>query len=191
MTLEHAALLREREPDALIAAARAAVARHVRTILDWQAAGAVAFEYGNNIRAQAVEAGVSEAFAIPVFTRRYIRPLFCQGVGPFRWVAISGDPEDIHWIDDRVLDEFPDNRSVTTWIRLARERVRFQGLPARIAWLGHGERSRLALRVNRAVAEGRLHGPIAFTRDHLDAGGVAQPFRETEGMPDGSDAVAD
>jgi urocanate hydratase len=191
MTLEHAGLLREREPEALIAAARAAVARHVRTILDWQAAGAVAFEYGNNLRAQAAEAGVAEAFTIPIFTQRYIRPLFCRGIGPFRWVAISGDPADIHWIDDRVLEEFPENRRVTTWIRLARERVRFQGLPARIAWLGHGERSRLALRVNRDVAEGRLSGPIAFTRDHLDAGGVAQPFRETEGMPDGSDAVAD
>jgi urocanate hydratase len=191
VTLEHAARLREREPEALIAAARHAVARHVRTMLDWQAAGAVAFEYGNNIRAQAAEAGVADAFAIPIFTRRYIRPLFCRGIGPFRWVAISGDPRDIAWIDDRVLADFPDNRIVASWIRLARERVRFQGLPARIAWLGHGERARLALSVNRAVAEGRLAGPVAFTRDHLDAGGVAQPFRETEGMPDGSDAVAD
>jgi urocanate hydratase len=191
MTLERVAMLRAREPETLIAAARQGVADHVRTLLAWQAAGAVAFEYGNNLRAQAAEAGVGDAFRIPVFTQRYIRPLFCRGIGPFRWVAVSGAPEDIAWIDDCVLREFADNRVVTSWIRLARARVPFQGLPARIAWLGHGERSRLALAVNRAVAAGALRGPVAFTRDHLDAGGVAQPFRETEGMPDGSDAVAD
>jgi urocanate hydratase len=191
MTLERAAMLREREPETLMAAARAGIADHVRAMLAWQAAGAVAFEYGNNIRAQAAEGGVADAFAIPVFTRRYIRPLFCRGIGPFRWVAVSGAPEDVAWIDDLVLREVPDNRIATEWIRLARRRVPFQGLPARIAWLGHGERSRLAVAVNRAVGAGVLRGPVAFTRDHLDAGGVAQPYRETEGMPDGSDAVAD
>ena len=191
MTPERVLMLREREPETLMAAARESVAQHVRTMLAWQAAGAVAFEYGNNIRAQAAEAGVAEAFRIPVFTERYIRPFFCRGIGPFRWVAVSGAPEDIDAIDELVLREFGDDRIVADWIRLARRHVRFQGLPARIAWLGHGERARLAGLVNDAVAAGRLRGPVAFTRDHLDAGGVAQPFRETEGMPDGSDAVAD
>jgi urocanate hydratase len=191
MTADEIARLRERDPDALVAAARASIAEHVRTILRWQSEGAIAFEYGNNIRAEAVSAGVDEAFKIPVFTERYIRPLFCQGIGPFRWVAISGDPEDIGQVDELVLREFGDDAIAANWIRLAREHVKFQGLPARIAWLGHGARTRLALLVNEALASGALRGPIAFTRDHLDAGGVAQPYRETEAMPDGSDAIAD
>jgi len=191
MPADEIARLRERDPGALVAAARASIAEHVRTILHWQSEGAVAFEYGNNIRAEAVSAGVDEAFKIPVFTERYIRPLFCQGIGPFRWVAISGDPDDIRQVDDLVLREFGDHAIAANWIRLARAHVQFQGLPARIAWLGHGARTRLALLVNASVASGALRGPIAFTRDHLDAGGVAQPYRETEAMPDGSDAIAD
>jgi urocanate hydratase len=191
LTVEAAAELRERDPERLMAEARASIAGHVRTILDWQAQGAVAFEYGNNLRAQAAAAGVAEAFKIPVFTERYIRPLFCRGIGPFRWVAVSGVPEDIAYVDEVVLREFGGDPVVADWIRLARRHVRFQGLPARIAWLGHGARTRLGLLVNDAVAAGAVRGPIAFTRDHLDAGGVAQPFRETEGLPDGSDAVAD
>jgi urocanate hydratase len=182
---------RERDPEAVMAAAQASIVAHVRTMLDWQTAGAVAFEYGNNIRAQALAGGVADAFAIPIFVERYIRPLFCRGIGPFRWIAISGDPADIRVLDEMVLREFPDNAIVTNWIRLAQDRVPFQGLPARIAWLGHGERARLALLANEAVADGRLRGPVAFTRDHLDAGSVAQPFRETEHLRDGSDAVAD
>lgn len=191
MSLARWADLRDRDPEAVMAAARASIVEHVRTMLGWQASGVVAFEYGNNIRAQAAAGGLSDAFAIPIFIERYIRPLFCQGIGPFRWVAISGDPDDIRVIDEMVLHEFADDAIVTNWIRLARARVQFQGLPARIAWLGHGERARLAVMVNNAVAEGRLRGPVAFTRDHLDAGGVSQPYRETEHMPDGSDAVAD
>jgi urocanate hydratase len=191
LTLDAAAELRERDPERLMAEARASIAGHVRTILDWQAQGAIAFEYGNNLRAQAAAAGVADAFKIPVFTERYIRPLFCRGIGPFRWVAVSGAPEDIAYVDEAVLREFGGDPVVADWIRLARRHVRFQGLPARIAWLGHGARTRLGLLVNDAVAAGAVRGPIAFTRDHLDAGGVAQPFRETEGLPDGSDAVAD
>ena len=191
MTLERAAMLREREPETLMAAARAGIADHVRAMLAWQAAGAVAFEYGNNIRAQARRAGWPTRSRSRSSRGATSARSSVGGIGPFRWVAVSGAPEDIAWIDDLVLREVPDNRLATDWIRLARRHVRFQGLPARIAWLGHGERSRLALAVNRAVGEGVLRGPVAFTRDHLDAGGVAQPYRETEGMPDGSDAVAD
>jgi urocanate hydratase len=191
MTLERWAEMRAQDPEAVMAAARTSIVEHVRTMLRWQAEGAVVFEYGNNIRAQAAAGGLRDAFAIPIFTERYIRPLFCRGIGPFRWVAVSGDPADISVIDAIVLREFPDNEIVTRWIRMAQESVKFQGLPARIAWLGHGERARLAVMVNDAVADRRLRGPVAFTRDHLDAGGVAQPFRETENMRDRSDAVAD
>lgn len=191
MSLEQWRDLRERDPKAVMKAAQASIVVHVRTMLRWQAQGAIVFEYGNNIRAQAQAGGVADAFKIPIFIERYIRPLFCKGIGPFRWVAISGDPADIHAIDAMVLREFPDNAIVNNWIHLAQDQVKFQGLPARIAWLGHGERSRLAVVVNEAVADGRLRGPVAFTRDHLDAGGVAQPFRETEHLRDGSDAVSD
>jgi urocanate hydratase len=151
----------------------------------------VAFEYGNTLRAQAVAAGVADAFAIPGFVPEYIRPLFCAGKGPFRWVALSGDPEDIYRTDDAVLRTFPGDESLARWIRLARARVHFQGLPARICWLGYGERAKLGLRFNEMVRRGELKAPIVIGRDHLDAGSVASPNRETEGMKDGSDAIAD
>src|SRR5579875_1735909 len=164
---------------------------HVRAMLDLQARGAIAFDYGNNIRAQAAEAGVRDAFRIPGFIPEYIRPLFCQGCGPFRWVALSGDAEDIYRTDQAVLETFPGNESLARWIKLARERVHFQGLPARICWLGYGERAKLGLRFNDLVARGEVKAPIVIGRDHLDAGSVASPNRETEGMRDGSDAIAD
>ncbi|MDF5751662.1 urocanate hydratase [Spongiactinospora sp. TRM90649] len=193
MSPQEAAELRESDPDELVRRARDAVAEHVRCMLDWQDAGAVVFEYGNNIRAQAAASGV-DAFRIPIFMERYIRPLFCRGLGPFRWVAASGDPADIDRIDEIVTREFPGNPLAGRWIPLARRYVRQPeepGLPARISWLAHGERARLAVLVNDAVRRGDLNGPVAFTRDHLDAGGVSQPLRETENMPDGSDAVSD
>jgi urocanate hydratase len=164
---------------------------HVRAMLSMQAAGAVTFDYGNNIRAQAVLAGVDDAFRIPGFVPEYIRPQFCEGRGPFRWVALSGNPEDIYRTDRAVLEEFPGDESLVRWIRLARDKVQFQGLPARICWLGYGERSRLGLRFNAMVRSGELQGPIVIGRDHLDSGSVASPHRETEGMKDGSDAIAD
>jgi urocanate hydratase len=151
----------------------------------------VAFDYGNNIRAQAVAAGVADAFRIPGFVPEYVRPLFCEGKGPFRWVALSGDPEDIYRTDRAVLETFPHDEALTRWIRLAREKVQFQGLPARICWLGYGERRKLGLAFNELVRRGELRGPIVIGRDHLDAGSVASPNRETEGMKDGSDAIAD
>jgi urocanate hydratase len=156
-----------------------------------QERGAVAFDYGNNLRAQAVEAGVKDAFRIPGFVPEYIRPLFCEGRGPFRWVALSGDPEDIYRTDEAVLEAFPHDAALGRWLRLARDKVQFQGLPARICWLGYGERARLGLRLNDLVRRGELKAPIVIGRDHLDAGSVASPHRETEGMRDGSDAIAD
>jgi urocanate hydratase len=164
---------------------------HVRAMLELQQRGAVTFDYGNNIRAEARDAGVEDAFAIPGFVPEYIRPLFCEGKGPFRWVALSGDPKDLHRTDDLVLDLFPEDRHLERWIRLARERVAFQGLPARICWLGQGERARFGLALNALVESGELSAPIVIGRDHLDTGSVASPFRETEGMRDGTDAVAD
>jgi len=188
---EDLAALRRDHPDEYQRRALAAIARHVRALLAMKRAGAVAFEYGNNIRAQAVEAGVTDAFEIPGFVPEYIRPLFCEGKGPFRWVALSGDPEDIYRTDEAVLQCFPGNEALARWIRLARAKVRFQGLPARICWLGYGERAKLGLRFNAMVRSGELKGPIVIGRDHLDAGSVASPHRETEGMRDGSDAIAD
>jgi urocanate hydratase len=167
------------------------MADHVRAMLALRARGAVTFDYGNNIRAQAQQAGVAKAFEIPGFVPEYIRPLFCQGKGPFRWVALSGDPEDIRVTDEAALEMFGDDAVVARWIRLARERVAFQGLPARILWLGYGERARFGLRINELVREGRIAAPIVIGRDHLDTGSVASPNRETEGMRDGSDAIAD
>ncbi|MFI0422996.1 urocanate hydratase [Spongiactinospora sp. 9N601] len=193
MTPGEAAELRASDPDELVRRALDSAAEHVRCMLDWQDAGAVVFEYGNNIRAQAASVGV-DAFRIPIFMERYIRPLFCRGLGPFRWVAASGDPADIDVVDDIVTREFPDNPLAGRWVPLARKYVRqpeAPGLPARIGWLAHGERARLAVLVNEAVRRGDLRGPVAFTRDHLDAGGVSQPLRETENMPDGSDAISD
>jgi urocanate hydratase len=160
-------------------------------MLELQRRGAVTFDYGNNIRAEAAAAGVADAFRIPGFIPEYIRPLFCEGKGPFRWVALSGEPDDIYRTDDAVLAEFPGDAALRRWITLARERVQFQGLPARICWLGYGERARLGLRFNEMVRRGELKGPIVIGRDHLDAGSVASPNRETEAMKDGSDAIAD
>jgi urocanate hydratase len=183
--------LRRNHPDEYQSRARESIGRHVRALLAIQKAGAITFEYGNNIRAQAVEAGIADAFDIPGFVPEYIRPLFCEGKGPFRWAALSGDPQDIYRTDDAVLQTFPGNEPLARWIKLAREKVHFQGLPARICWLGYGERAKLGLRFNAMVRSGELKGPIVIGRDHLDAGSVASPNRETEGMRDGSDAIAD
>jgi len=191
MTFEEAVALRGRDPARYVRESRRTMAEHVRSMLDFQRAGAVVFDYGNNLRAQAKEAGVENAFDFPGFVPAYIRPLFCEGKGPFRWVALSGDPEEIRRIDALVLEEFADNEDLCRWIRLAGERVPFQGLPARIAWLGYEERARFGVLVNRKVASGDLAAPIVIGRDHLDAGSVASPMRETEGMRDGSDAIAD
>jgi len=191
MSLDEAARLRARNPPEYIARSMAAMAEHVRAMLALRQRGAVTFDYGNNIRAQAREAGVADAFDIPGFVPEYIRPLFCEGKGPFRWAALSGDPEDIRVTDEAALDMFGHNEALVRWIHLARQRVAFQGLPARILWLGYGERARFGLRINGLVREGRLKAPIVIGRDHLDTGSVASPNRETEAMRDGSDAIAD
>ncbi|HEV8211216.1 MAG TPA: urocanate hydratase [Vicinamibacterales bacterium] len=191
MSLDEANRLRDRDPQDYIARSMAAMATHVRAMLVLKDRGAVAFDYGNNIRAQARQAGVANAFDIPGFVPEYIRPLFCEGKGPFRWAALSGDPEDIRVTDEAALEMFPHNEALVRWIRLARERVAFQGLPARILWLGYGERARFGLRINELVREGAISAPIVIGRDHLDTGSVASPNRETEGMLDGSDAIAD
>lgn len=190
-TVADAAELRRTDPEALEALGRSAVVAHVRAMLALRDRGAVVFDYGNNIRPQAAEAGLPEALSIDVFTERYLRPLFCRGIGPFRWICVSGELSDRDTMDELCLELFAGCDRITDWIALAREHVPVQGLPARIAWLGHGERSRLALAANAAVADGRLAGPVAFTRDHMDPGAMAHPFIITEGMADGSDAVAD
>jgi len=191
LRLEDALRLRERDPKDYIARSMAAMAAHVRAMLALRQRGAVAFDYGNNIRTQAQQAGVRNAFDIPGFVPEYIRPLFCEGKGPFRWAALSGDPEDIRVTDEAALDMFGHDEPLARWLRLARTRVRFQGLPARILWLGYGARARFGLRINELVREGRIKAPIVIGRDHLDTGSVASPTRETEGMRDGSDAIAD
>ncbi len=191
MSLADAAVLRESDPAGYIARATASVVDHVRGMRTLQDCGAITFDYGNNIRTVAFDAGVDDAFRIPGFVPEYIRPLFCEGKGPFRWVALSGDPADIHRTDDLVLELFPHDAHLRRWITLARERIAFQGLPARICWLGQGERARFALALNDLVARGEVSAPIVIGRDHLDTGSVASPFRETEGMRDGSDAIAD
>lgn len=191
LTLEEAARLRENDPAAYVTRSMESMAQHVEAMLALKRSGAVAFDYGNNIRKQAFDAGCKDAFEIPGFVPEYIRPLFCEGKGPFRWVALSGDPEDIRKTDDLALEMFPDDRTLNRWLRLARERVQFQGLPARICWLGYGERAEMGEAINDLVKRGDLKAPIAIGRDHLDTGSVASPFRETEGMKDGSDAVAD
>jgi urocanate hydratase len=183
--------LRAERPEEYVRRALESIAVHVRAMLELQRRGAVTFDYGNNIRAQAASAGVPDAFRIPGFIPEYIRPLFCEGKGPFRWVALSGAPEDVYRTDEAVLDSFPEDESLARWIRLAREKVHFQGLPARICWLGYGERARLGLRFNEMVRRGELKAPVVIGRDHLDAGSVASPNRETEAMKDGSDAIAD
>ena len=191
MSLEEADELRRADPKLYVERSMESMARHVEAMLALQRAGAVAFDYGNNIRKQAFDAGVRDAFEIPGFVPEYIRPLFCEGKGPFRWVALSGDAEDIRRTDDLALELFPRDRTLERWMRLARERVQFQGLPARICWLGLGERAEMGEAMNELVKRGDLKAPVAIGRDHLDTGSVASPFRETEGMKDGTDAVAD
>ena len=191
MTLADALSLRRADPDAYVRRSMAAMAEHVRAIRELQDRGAIAFDYGNNIRAQAEKAGVADAFRIPGFVPEYIRPLFCRGKGPFRWAALSGDPADIAVTDRLALEMFADDEPLCRWVRLASERVAFQGLPARIFWLGYGERARFGLALNDLVRRGAVSAPIVIGRDHLDAGSVASPNRETEGMRDGSDAIAD
>jgi urocanate hydratase len=191
MSYEEALALRAREPQRYMAEARRSMGEHVKAMLDLKAKGAIVFDYGNNIRAEAQKAGVANAFDLPGFVPAYIRPLFCEGKGPFRWACLSGDPEDLRATDDAVLEAFPDDAALARWIRLARERIAPQGLPARICWLGYGERAKLGLVFNELVRAGRVTAPIVIGRDHLDAGSVASPHRETEAMRDGSDAVAD
>lgn len=191
MTLDEAVELREKDAAAYVEKSMESMARHVEAMLALKRAGAVAFDYGNNIRKFAFDAGCKDAFEIPGFVPEYIRPLFCEGKGPFRWVALSGDAADIRKTDDLALEMFPDDRTLNRWLRLARDRVHFQGLPARICWLGYGERAEMGEAINDLVKRGDLKAPIAIGRDHLDTGSVASPFRETEAMKDGSDAVAD
>jgi urocanate hydratase len=190
-TLRDAGALRRANPREYTRHAMAAMAQHVRAMLELKRDGAIVFDYGNNIRAQAETAGVADAFEIPGFVPEYIRPLFCQGKGPFRWAALSGEASDIHATDDLALEMFEHDEALCRWIRLARERVTFQGLPARIFWLGYGDRARFGLALNDLVRRGVVKAPIVIGRDHLDAGSVASPHRETEGMRDGSDAIAD
>jgi len=191
MTLAEALELRKRDPKAYEEKSLNAIARHVEGMLRLQKMGSVTFDYGNNIRTFAFQQGVKSAYDFPGFVPAYIRPLFCEGRGPFRWVALSGEASDIHVTDDLVLELFPDNRILRRWIDLARKRIKFQGLPARICWLGYGERARFGLAMNDLVKKGKIKAPIVMGRDHLDCGSVASPFRETERMNDGSDAVAD
>jgi len=191
MSLEQALQLRVDDPDEYIKRSMTAMAQHVEAMLALQKKGAVTFDYGNNIRTQAKNAGCENAFEIPGFVPEYIRPLFCEGKGPFRWVALSGDAKDIARTDRLALELFPENKILSRWMKLARERIQFQGLPARICWLGYGERAEFGLAMNELVRRGELSAPIVIGRDHLDTGSVASPFRETEGMIDGSDAIAD
>jgi urocanate hydratase len=191
LSLAEVERLRRTEPETVKRRALASMRAHMDALLELKRRGAIVFEYGNNLRARAELGGCACAFEVRSFIELFIRPLFCEGIGPFRWIAVSGEASDILAIDAMILDEFRDNRRICDWIRLARDHVKFQGLPARIGWLGHGERSRLAVQVNQAVASGALKGPVAFTRDHLDGGSAAMPFRETGNMRDGSDAIAD
>ncbi|MGH7698600.1 MAG: urocanate hydratase, partial [Candidatus Dormibacteria bacterium] len=191
LTLPEAADLRLEDPADYVSRSRQAMAAHVEALVSLQDRGAVVFDYGNSLRAEAELGGCTRAFSYPGFVPAYIRPLFSEGKGPFRWAALSGDPADIAATDQAALEEFPENEALARWIRLAQERVAFQGLPARICWLGYRERDRLGLRFNRMVADGRLRAPIVIGRDHLDSGSVASPYRETEAMRDGSDAIAD
>ena len=191
MSLQDANSLRVRNPEEYKKRALESIAMQMRAMLEMQKKGAVAFDYGNNIRGQAKKAGVENPFAIPGFVPEYLRPLFCQGRGPFRWAALSGDKRDIHQLDEVVLELFGDDPSIRRWIELAQKKIPFQGLPARIMWLGYGERDRFGIEINRLVRAGKIVAPIVIGRDHLDAGSVASPNRETEAMKDGSDAVAE
>jgi urocanate hydratase len=191
LSVEDAAALRGSDPDDYLRRARESIARHVEGLLEYVRAGAYVFDYGNNLRGEAREAGVEDAFAYPGFVPAYIRPLFCRGVGPFRWAALSGDADDIAVIDEALGELFPDDRLLQRWLKLATTRVAFQGLPARICWLGYGDRARAGLAINELVRAERVSAPVVIGRDHLDSGSVASPYRETEGMRDGSDAIAD
>jgi len=191
LTMEAAAELRKTDPDQYLRRSKDSMTIHTQAMLDWQQAGAIVFDYGNNLRQQALENGLERAFDYPGFVPAYIRPLFCEGKGPFRWAALSGDPEDIYKTDEVILREFPENEQLIRWIKLAREKVPFQGLPARICWLGYGERAHIGRIFNDMVRSGELTAPIVIGRDHLDSGSVASPNRETEGMKDGSDPIAD
>jgi len=191
LSLDEAEELRVKDAKSYVNRSMKAMAKHVDAMLSLKRAGAVVFDYGNNIRKQAFDAGCDDAFDIPGFVPEYIRPLFCEGKGPFRWVALSGDPNDIRKTDDLALELFPEDRTLNRWLRLARDRVQFQGLPARICWLGYGERAEMGEAINDLVKRGEVQAPIAIGRDHLDTGSVASPFRETEAMKDGSDAVGD
>jgi urocanate hydratase len=191
IALADAVVLRRAEPDVYIRRSMRSMADHVQAMLTFQQAGAIVFDYGNNLRAQASEAGVADAFGYPGFVPAFVRPLFCEGRGPFRWAALSGDPEDIRRTDAAVLELFPDDASLHRWIAMAQAKVPFQGLPARICWLGYGERARAGAAFNELVRTGAVRAPIVIGRDHLDAGSVASPNRETEAMRDGSDAIAD
>jgi len=191
MTFQEALNLRKSDPETYIQESFRAMAEHVRAILQLKKMGSIAFDYGNNLRGQAKKAGVENAFDYPGFVPAYVRPLFCEGKGPFRWVALSGDPEDIFKTDKKVIELFSENKPLVRWIKLAQDKVQFQGLPARICWLGYGDRAKLGIAFNKMVASGELKAPIVIGRDHLDTGSVASPYRETEAMKDGSDAVAD
>ena len=191
VSVEEAAQLRKADPQRYAGLAAQSIAKHVQAMLAFQKKGAEVFDYGNNIRQRAFDAGVKNAFDFPGFVPAYVRPLFCEGKGPFRWVALSGDPEDIYRTDEAIAELFPENEHLLRWLRMAREKVPFQGLPARICWLGYGERAQAGLAFNRLVAEGKISAPIVIGRDHLDAGSVASPNRETEAMRDGSDAISD
>ncbi|HYB00459.1 MAG TPA: urocanate hydratase [Ktedonobacteraceae bacterium] len=191
LSLQEAGELRTRDPQRYIARSLESMVTHVRAMLDLQRMGAVVFDYGNNLRGQALAAGETHALDFPGFVPAYIRPLFCRGKGPFRWVALSGDPEDIYRTDEAILELFPENVGLKRWITMARQKIHFQGLPARICWLGYGERDKAGLAFNELVARGIVKAPIVIGRDHLDSGSVASPYRETEAMKDGSDAIAD
>ena len=189
--VEEASALRESDPEEYLQRASSSIARHVEALLEYVRAGSYVFDYGNNLRGEALEAGVAEAFSYPGFVPAYIRPLFCRGVGPFRWAVLSGDPEDIAAIDRTLVELFPDDSALQRWLSLAPGRVAFQGLPARICWLGYGDRARAGLAINELVRSGEVKAPVVIGRDHLDSGSVASPYRETEAMRDGSDAIAD
>lgn len=191
LSVKEAEGLRADNPEEYIERAYESMAVHVKAMLEFQQKGSVVFEYGNNIRGQALKAGVANAFDFKGFVPLYIRPLFCEGRGPFRWIAVSGEPDDIMETDKVVMEAFPDNKQLVNWIKLAEENLPWEGLPARVCWLGYGERARFGKLINKMVAEGKLNGPVVITRDHLDCGSVASPNRETEGMKDGSDAIAD
>jgi urocanate hydratase len=191
MSLDEALELRKSDPKKYITLSRKTIVKHVEAMLEFQKQGAITFDYGNNIRGEAKENGVSNAFDIPGFVPEFIRPLFCDGKGPFRWAALSGDPDDIYETDKAIKEIFPENKALCNWIDMAQKKVHFQGLPARICWLGYGERAKMGKIFNKLVAEKKIKAPIVIGRDHLDCGSVASPNRETEGMKDGSDAIAD